>query len=384
MELKNKKILVISPSKWGTIYISKHHYSIELAQLGNDVYYLEPATKNNNKETKVWQPLPDLPNLRVIRTYMPAALELLRFKFRPLYDLILPQFISGLLKKINVDFDITWCFETNLYSNLRAFKAPYVIYHPVDVGAYRYQRKIAATADIVFSISESIAEAFKPYNKKVFFVNHGLSNPFADEAAKTLDSLKSDKKIVETKSELSAGFVGNLFRTDLNREFISSLVVTYPTITFHVWGPDDISKSNVDGELSERTLEFINLLKNAPNVILHGVKYGAGLASELRTCDILLLALNNSLMYDGSNSHKIIEYLSTGKTIVSHYVNTYANSTLLEMAKDDATENLLKVFYRVYTDIENFNSLNKQIERIEFALQNTYWKQIQFIEKLIN
>jgi hypothetical protein len=43
--LKNKTILVISPNNWGTMHISKHHYAIELARLGNSVYFLNPPNQ---------------------------------------------------------------------------------------------------------------------------------------------------------------------------------------------------------------------------------------------------------------------------------------------------------------------------------------------------
>ena len=39
--LKNKKILLISPQSWGTMFVAKHHYAIELAKLGNEVYFFE-------------------------------------------------------------------------------------------------------------------------------------------------------------------------------------------------------------------------------------------------------------------------------------------------------------------------------------------------------
>ncbi len=374
--------MIISPSKWGNIYLSKHHYSIELAQLGNEVYYLEPVISSNNKEIKIWQPLTDLPNLKIITAHMPKLYEMLRFKLRSVYDILMPFFIQGLLKKITKNLDIAWCFETNLYSNLKNFEALLTIYHPVDLAAYRFQRKIAASADITISISESIAEGFKHYSKKVLFVNHGLSKPFTEVAEQTLQYLKKGENKKYSARRISVGFVGNLCRSDLNRDFIIAVIKEHPNITFHIWGPKRIS--NVDGELTERTIEFISFLKTNSNVFLHGVKSGTELALEIKNCDILLLALNNSKMYDGSNSHKIIEYLSTGKAIVSHFVNTYANEELLVMASDDSSKQLMIEFNKVVHDLEKYNSKERQIKRIEFALNNTYSKHIQEIESYVN
>ena len=41
MKLKNKTILIISPERWGTNFVSKHHYALELAK-NNNVYFLNP------------------------------------------------------------------------------------------------------------------------------------------------------------------------------------------------------------------------------------------------------------------------------------------------------------------------------------------------------
>ena len=37
MVLQEKTILIISPEPWGTIHLSKHHYTIELLNSGNRV-----------------------------------------------------------------------------------------------------------------------------------------------------------------------------------------------------------------------------------------------------------------------------------------------------------------------------------------------------------
>src|SRR5450755_3125876 len=52
MPLKNKTILIISPQAWGQMYISKHHYAITLAKLGNTVYFLNPPELENAKQAR--------------------------------------------------------------------------------------------------------------------------------------------------------------------------------------------------------------------------------------------------------------------------------------------------------------------------------------------
>jgi len=38
-ELRNKTIIILSPEKWGKMMLSKHHYAIELAGMGNIVFF---------------------------------------------------------------------------------------------------------------------------------------------------------------------------------------------------------------------------------------------------------------------------------------------------------------------------------------------------------
>jgi hypothetical protein len=380
MEFRNKKILLISPSKWGDIFISKHHYSVALAKLGNEIYYLEPAESKNPKKIAINTPISDLLNLKVITIYMPYWMELLRFKQRWLYDIFNKLFIKSFLKKMHIKFDIVWSFETNLYSNLKEFEVDFSIYHPVDIGVYEFQKKIAKTAEICFSVSESLVSDFKIYNINTFFINHGLSDDFVKIAQQNL--VKADQ--LSTTNTIKVGFVGNLFRTELNRNFISYVVTNHPEIEFHIWGPTSHNQSNVDGLLNDETLSFIKLLGKEKKVFLHGVKFGKELAVDLEKCDLLLLALNISMMYDGSNSHKIMEYLSTGKTIVSHFVSTYVDMGLIEMSNDAQTHNLINVFESSLLRISILNSKYNQLNRIEFALNNSYIKQIERIESLIN
>ena len=47
MQFINKKIIIISPESWGINFVSKHHYAKELANKGNEVYFLNPPSDKN-------------------------------------------------------------------------------------------------------------------------------------------------------------------------------------------------------------------------------------------------------------------------------------------------------------------------------------------------
>jgi hypothetical protein len=186
------------------------------------------------------------------------------------------------------------------------------------------------------------------------------------------------------KNSITIGFAGNLLRPEINRELVLHLIKKYPQTIFNFCGPSNYSDSNVDGDTSDAVKSFIQLLNNASNVFMHGVLSGAEIANFLAKNDILLLPLKNNKNFDGSNSHKIIEYLSTGNVIVSQFVSTYSKLNLLEMAASDKWEEIASVFEKVYSNISLYNSQEKMRSRIDFALSNTYSNHILQIENHIN
>jgi len=84
--------------------------------------------------------------------------------------------------------------------------------------------------------------------------------------------------------------------------------------------------------------------------------------------------------YHGENSHKILEYLSTGKTVVSSHISLYSDSQLLSMAKKDRNEELISIIDDVISNIEKYNAPDLMKQRILFALENTYANHIHKIE----
>ncbi|MEI2709146.1 MAG: hypothetical protein V9E96_09060 [Chitinophagaceae bacterium] len=85
----------------------------------------------------------------------------------------------------------------------------------------------------------------------------------------------------------------------------------------------------------------------------------------------------------GANSHKILEYLSTGKVIVSTYLSYYFNQTLFPMTGKGEEDDYTALFSTVINNLEQYNNREEQIKRITYALENTYEKNIQKINQFI-
>jgi hypothetical protein len=109
---KNKTILIISPERWGNVFLSKHHYAAELSK-NNTVYFL-----NSSGTRKI--------NQIVSSTKIDEKLIVLDY-----YNLFfkmgtIPFFISSLTnffitkqikKEINTKVDVVWSFEQAKFFN---------------------------------------------------------------------------------------------------------------------------------------------------------------------------------------------------------------------------------------------------------------------------
>ena len=126
--------------------------------------------------------------------------------------------------------------------------------------------------------------------------------------------------------------------------------------------------------------QFIESLKQSKNAHLHGALPRAELLSALRAQDILLLFYDVE-RYAGAchNSHKILEYLSTGNEILSLPVLEYAQSSLISQAADrNAYLEKFEELLSTKTDIE------LQHDRIAYAADHTYIRQIERILNIID
>jgi hypothetical protein len=83
-----------------------------------------------------------------------------------------------------------------------------------------------------------------------------------------------------------------------------------------------------------------------------------------------------------TNAHKVLEYLSSGKVIVSNWMSDYADkSNLLKMA--DSETDFRRFFTEVISKLEWFNNAENMNVRKKFASSNTYSNRVQEINELI-
>ncbi|MCC7333012.1 MAG: hypothetical protein IT232_10450 [Flavobacteriales bacterium] len=365
---KNKTILILSPEDWGVNLLSKHLYALELSK-NNTVYFLHTSPHPQQKE--------------LISTYkIQENITLIHFKKVARGIFKLPSFlidfqnkylIQKLYNKIEQPIDILWSFDQSKFQNLKQFKAKISIFHPVDYikSVNPFVNRIANSANVVLSVSDPILNTIDTKSPK-FLINHGIDNSFFQHGQKVVTPIF----LVEDK--LNIGYIGNMLIKLLDWETLIEIVKTHTECNFIFIGPTD--KSNIS---SNNKNKAIDTLKSFSNTVFTGQMHKEELASVLPFFDAFWLCYdNNKYPIEVSNSHKIMEYLSTGKVIISNYFEIYKNSGLLEMSQSKIE--FIETFNKTINNIHELNNAELQKKRIEFAKDNIYEKQIERIEKIIN
>lgn len=377
-ELRGLNILIVSPNEWGDMRVSKHHYATALAQRGNRVVFLNPPNSQAPERLQL-KDVAGIASLTTV-TYRPFVPYSLRFHARHLYNLVAGAHVRWLLSRIGVRFDVVWCFDVNLYSDLRWFGAPLKIFHPVDQVSLPYQTEVAEHADVVLSVSEQILRNLREHHSRQLRVEHGLAQEFVELAERRMTAGAYTKN-----DPLRVGYVGNLLMRYLDRDVLQSVVASHPELEFHFWGPRTASESNVGSDDAPDAERFVMSLASMPNVTLHGPQRANALAGQIGDVDLLVMCYSVSRDPNhGCNSHKILEYLSTGRVVVSNHVSDYADKPeLLEMMTPDGGGTFSELFGEVTRRITEHNDETRQRRRLTYALDNSYPKQIDRIASFI-
>ena len=372
--LNNKTILIISPQSWGKMFVSKHHYSIELAKRGNRVYFLNPPEeKKKNTPQILIVPIEEQENLFLIyhSLYFPYNIK---FHFISLFHLLMKFHVKNILKKIDRKIDIIWSFDLgNLYPFSIFSKKSLKIFHPVDEPLNKTAIDSAKGAEVIFSVTKEILEKYNIYKVPGYFINHGVGNDFIET------------EIVQGDGKTRVGFSGNLLRNDIDRSIFLQIIKENPDVIIECWGNYNSVEGNLGGDEDVETLNFIHQLKRSPNVILHGVVPVSILAKQLQRMDAFLICYDvQKDQSKGTNYHKVMEYISTGKVIISNNISTYKNEPQLVLMVEERghNNNLPVLFKKVIQSLDINNAVSLQTYRKKYAQENTYKAQLERIDKL--
>ena len=355
--------IVISPQAWGKMFISKHHYAVELTKLGYTVYFINPP-----QEKKVG----GLPNVGVLDTEY-DNLKVVEhtlffssyFKFHMpfLHQLLIVLQRKFILSKIGVP-TLIMSFDMANNFPLKGLKCK-KIFFAADEPRATLNFVSARNADLIVSVSQHILDLYEknfPKTKKLL-INHGLSEEF----------LNIPKDFPKKYDGINIGLSGNFLFNDIDYPILLQIVEENPDIKFHFYG-NHSTESNIGADSSQRNVDYLIQIKSNPNCVFHGVLEKRELALELNQMDGFLICYDPQKgQSSGSNSHKILEFLSTGKVIFSSHFSFYAGTDLFEMNQSRLKNSLLNnLIYDKIKYLDVLNCTHNIKKRKGYALKNRY------------
>lgn len=361
--LRGRTVFLISPEEWDFVFVSKHHYAMELAARGNKVYFINPPQKGVPEKLSI-KPAAGIPNLFIV-DYSPKFRGL-RFLPSFLIRWADRRFLKNLERKAGVRFDVIWNFENSRFFDLRfAGKDVLKLYFQVDEDQNFHPAIAAKTADIALAINSEILNIIRPHNQNSFVIPHSFQGCLSEKAQKVLTGDYIYKK---PEGALNILYVGNLEHGHININLFEKIIRENNNVVFHLVGP-----YNPDRPLYQR-------LKDYKHVHFKGKVPYKEIPSLLDEADALILVYDKTFT---QSSHKILEYLASGKVIISTYMSEHAQSpSLVSMCQSH--EEYPRHFRQVLSEIEKNNSPEKMKLRIRFALDNTYSRQLDKLEELIH
>jgi glycosyltransferase involved in cell wall biosynthesis len=360
--LRGRVVFLVSPEAWDFLHVSKHHFATELAARGNLVYFINPPTKQVPNGMTISSVANNV-NLRVVD--YSAWFRGLRFFpgfFRRWMD---RRFLRTIQRQEDVQFDVIWNFENSRFFDLR-FAGPDAlkIYFQVDEDQNYHPATAAGTADIALAINSEILEIISPYNPKSFLIPHSFQGNLSEQARQVLAG-EFEYHTQAMKAQVM--YVGNLEHGHIDVDLFEAVVRENQFAQFNLAGPYDPSKP-----LFQRLQQYENVR------FLGKIPYQQ-IPAFFDTADALMLVYGPKFT---QSSHKLLEYLASGKAIVSTYMKEYdVDQPLLYMSK--SSDAYLKLFTEVISDLKTFNAPALMRRRIEFALRHTYSSQLDRIESLI-
>lgn len=354
MKFINKSILIVSPEPWDHIFVSKHHYATHLASLGNKIYFLNPPADNEECKETIYDNLYSVSYRGFIKglRFLPTFIQ--RTVFRKVFD--------KLQELCNTKFDIVWSFDNSVFFDFKALPdSVYSISHIVDWTQDFEFKKASLTADLCLSTSKYILEKQKKYNLKSYNIGHGFNE--INNNLKTFP-LKGNNKV-------NCGYAGNLDIKYIDWQIVEKLIKHNPNVDFHFAG----QWKNKD--------RFTNISLEE-NFHFYGKLDANDLPSFYGEMDLLLLVYQYEKYPEQlANPHKVMEYLASGKMIISNWLEEYSalHGHLISMSKN--ASDLIECFNKVTSDFDFWNSAKKMAQRKEIAMKSNYMNKIKEIELFI-
>lgn len=348
MNLISKNILLISPEPWSHIFVSKHHYAINLACRGNNVYFLNPPSDHEKCEKT------DFENLYSIN--YTGFVKGLRFLPSFIQKIFIRRCFKALQRLCNVRFDIVWSFDNSVFFDFSALpKDIFSISHVVDLNQDFQFKKAVKTANICFGVIKKIVDKQLLYNRNSFQIGHGVQNyPKSSKVIKLPG--KNSKKCLH---------IGNLAMKHIDWNLYNQCIADNSGVDFIFIGSNNLP-------ISQKNCFKINTIP------------ANRIPDYLMSADILWLAYKVQYYQEYATPHKMMEYLASGKMILATWTEEYVDlhyNGLIKMSRNSSQ--FLKYFDEITVNLDFWNNEDLTAKRKAYTADFTYTNQVRKIEELI-
>ncbi len=355
---------VISPQPWAGFQVSKHHYAQALAGRGWRVVFVDPPT-NLGRAGRVTLDQTEVENIENLKyqTFFPYKLK---FRARWLFDLLM-KIQTKLIRRRVGKPDLVWDFDNAYqFSDLRPFGADKTIFHLVDdVGQHRLGDK---HADYFLTLHPDFCRNAGGTVRQDHIIGHGLGKIYVDAAL--------NGSVAHTKpGRPHVGLVANLGAIWIDWECIAEMVRRHPEVRFTFWGPLPVE---------QRRSESLKVVLAAANVAFPGLTLPETVIAESGDVDVWLLPFLSE-KFDGGrplNSHKVLEYLATGKVVLMSWLEAYEGNPLVNSAANPESRDLPDRLDRLLIDLSKVNATIQQNSRRTYALERSYERHLDHVLSL--
>lgn len=348
--LTSRVVLVISPQPWKHIHVSKHHYAIELLKKKNRVFFLNPPGEPYGVRSTNYKNLFEL--------NYPGFLKGLRFFPKVIRRWEQRRVFSKLKKFTKTKFDLIWSFDNSVFYDMDVFGNEVIkVSHIVDLGQNFQLKSSARSADLCFGVIPDIVNKQRKYNNKSYLIHHGVQ-----------ESDCHVQIMLPGSNKFKALYFGNLAMPNLDWGLMEQSLKRFPFIDFIFIGPNT---TDIKGEV-----------KDSPNTHFLPAVESSTLICYMQEADILMLFYNKEYKVSYAFPHKLMEYLYSGKPILSTFTPFDKDFTDL-IATVDSQEEWLEKLQNIIMEYGFYSSEELTGKRKSLAKKNTYKKQLERIDNLI-
>lgn len=343
---------VISPQPWNGFQVSKHHYARALAQRGWRVIFVDPPTDlGAAKQIEIGETeVAGISSLKY-QTFFPYWLK---FRSRLLFDLLMRRQAQQIVHAAGKP-DLVWDFD-NAYQfrDLRSFGADLTLFHLVDdVSRHDLGDK---RADHFFYLHRSFCDHAGGTPDTDHEIGHGIGNVHVELARMAVD-------LPRKHGPPHVGFVGNLAAPWLDWDAVAEMVRRHPEARFTLWGP--LPTVGIG--------PVLQALIDHPATQFPGLTQPKLIVEVAETVDVWLLPFRTEKLLGGPlNSHKVLEYLATGRAVVMNWLEAYDGNPLVHMPPRKGSAGLPDLLDRVLACLDKVNAPDMAARRRTYALEHSY------------